>query len=50
VAELKFAVIGNVFATIDYDWRHNTSVPAGTVHTDTITSINFGYTFGKKPG
>ena len=49
VAELKLTVIGNVFATLAYDWRHNTSVPAGNVHTDTITTINFGYSFGKKP-
>ncbi len=49
VAELKLNVIGNVFVTVDYDWRHNTSVPAGTVHTDTIASLSFGYTFGKKP-
>src|SRR5581483_5439757 len=49
VAELKFNVIGSVFATLAYDWRHNTSVPAGNVHTDTITTINFGYAFGKKP-
>ncbi len=49
VAELKLTVIGSVFAALAYDWRHNTSVPAGSVHTDTITTINFGYTFGKKP-
>jgi len=24
-------------------------VPAGNVHTDTITTINFGYAFGRKP-
>jgi len=49
VAELKLAIVGNFFATLGYDWRHNTSVPDGSVHTDTITTINFGYTFGKKP-
>jgi putative salt-induced outer membrane protein len=49
VSELKLTVIGNVFATLGYDWRHNTSVPEGSVHTDTITTVNFGYTFGKKP-
>ncbi len=49
VAELKLSIIGNVFATLAYDWRHNTSVPSGSVHTDTITTVNFGYTFGKKP-
>jgi putative salt-induced outer membrane protein len=49
VAELKLNIIGNIFATLAYDWRHNTSVPDGSVHTDTITTINFGYTFGKKP-
>ncbi|MDR3416667.1 MAG: DUF481 domain-containing protein [Nevskia sp.] len=49
VSELKLTVIGNVFAGLAYDWRHNTSVPAGNVHTDTVTTVNFGYTFGKKP-
>jgi len=49
VAELKLTIVGNFFATLGYDWRHNTSVPAGTVHTDTITTVNFGYSFGKKP-
>lgn len=49
VAELKLAIVGNFFATLGYDWRHNTSVPDGSVHTDTITTVNFGYTFGKKP-
>lgn len=49
VAELKLNIIGNVSATIGYDWRHNTSVPSGSVHTDTITTVNFGYSFGKKP-
>jgi putative salt-induced outer membrane protein len=49
VSELKLTVVGNLFATLGYDWRHNTSVPAGSVHTDTITTVNFGYTFGKKP-
>jgi putative salt-induced outer membrane protein len=49
VAELKFNIVGNFIATLAYDWRHNTSVPPGNVRTDTITTINFGYTFGKKP-
>lgn len=49
VSELRFVVIGNIIATLGYDWRHNTSVPPGNVHTDTMTTINFGYTFGKKP-
>ena len=49
VAELKLAIVGNFFATLGYDWRHNTSVPDGSVHTDTITTVNFGYSFGKKP-
>jgi putative salt-induced outer membrane protein len=50
VAELKLNIVGSVFATLAYDWRHNSSVPEGNVHTDTITTVNFGYTFGKKPG
>ena len=48
VTELKLTVIGNVFATFDYEIRYNSTVPDGTLHTDTITTVNFGYTFGKK--
>ena len=49
VAELKFNIVGNFIATLSYDWRRNTSVPAYTEQNDSITTINFGYTFGKKP-
>lgn len=47
VTELKLTVIGNVFATFDYEVRYNSTVPATRLHTDTITSVNFGYSFGK---
>lgn len=49
VSTLKFVVVGNLFCTIAYDWRHNTEAPPGNVKTDTLTTINLGYTFGKKP-
>lgn len=49
VAELKFNIVGNFIASLSYDWRRNTSVPAGSVQNDSIAAINFGYTFGKKP-
>lgn len=48
VSELKLAVVGHLFATIDYEIRYNTTVPDNTRHTDIITSVNFGYSFGKK--
>lgn len=48
VTELKLTIVGNLFATFDYEVRYNTTVPAGTVHTDTITTFNLGYSFGKQ--
>ncbi|HEX7382199.1 MAG TPA: DUF481 domain-containing protein [Nevskiaceae bacterium] len=47
VSELKLTIIGNLFATLDYELRYNTSVPEGSVHTDTIQTVNIGYSFGK---
>lgn len=49
ITELKLTVIGMLFATLNYEVRYNSQVPAGTVHTDQITTVNLGYTFGKKP-
>jgi len=50
VTELKLAVVGNLYASLNYEVRYNTTVPENTHHTDIITSINFGYGFGgKKP-
>lgn len=47
VTELKLTIVGNLFATLDYELRYNTTVPAGTVHSDTITTVSIGYSFGK---
>ncbi|MDE2149425.1 MAG: DUF481 domain-containing protein [Gammaproteobacteria bacterium] len=48
VSELKLTVIGNLFVTLDYKIRYNSTALDSTLHTDTITSINFGYSFGKQ--
>jgi putative salt-induced outer membrane protein len=48
VSELKLTVIGNLFAALDYEIRYNNEVPVQTRHTDTITTVNLGYTFGPK--
>lgn len=48
VTDLKLTIIGNLYASLDYEVRYNTTVPASTVHTDTIASVNIGYSFGKK--
>ncbi len=48
LSELKLTVIGNLFATLDYEIQYNTEAPAGTQHTDTITTVNLGYNFGPK--
>jgi putative salt-induced outer membrane protein len=47
ISELKLSIVKQLFATIDYEVRYNTTVPDNTKHTDTITSVNFGYSFGK---
>ena len=49
MSELKLVIAGNLFATLGYEVRTNTEVPAGTAKTDTLTSVNLGYSFGKKP-
>ena len=49
VTELKLTIIANFFAALDYELRYNTETPAGTYHSDQITSINIGYAFGKPP-
>lgn len=50
VSELKVTIIGNLFAAFNYEVRYNTTVPSGSVHVDTITAINIGYTFGGDRG
>jgi putative salt-induced outer membrane protein len=49
VTQLKLNIVGALFATLNYDLRYNTTVPENSHHTDIITSVNFGYSFGKKP-
>lgn len=49
VTELKLVIAGKLFTTLGYEVRTNTEVPAGTRKTDTLSSINLGYSFGKKP-
>ncbi|TXH04355.1 MAG: DUF481 domain-containing protein [Nevskiaceae bacterium] len=48
VTELKFNVVGNIFASASYTLRNNSHVPPGTGRTDTITALNLSYTFGAK--
>lgn len=45
VSELKFVVAGNLFTTLGYEVRYNSDVPVGLRHTDTLTSVNLGYSF-----
>ena len=48
ITELKFNVVGNIFASSSYTIRNNSHVPAGTGRTDTVTALNLSYTFGAK--
>lgn len=48
VTELKVNVVRNIFASLSYTLRHNSSVPVGTSKTDTITALNLSYAFGAK--
>jgi putative salt-induced outer membrane protein len=48
VTELKFNVVGNIFASASYTLRNNTQVPPGIGRTDTFTALNLSYTFGVK--
>jgi len=49
ISELKLTIIRNFFAALGYEIRYNSETPAGTHHTDQITTINVGYSFGKQP-
>ncbi len=49
VTELKLVIAGSLFTILGYELRTNTEVPTGTRKTDTLTSVNLGYSFGKKP-
>lgn len=48
VSALKLVIAGRLFTTIGYEIRTNTQAAAGTLKTDTLTSINLGYSFGQK--
>lgn len=48
ITELKFNVVGNIFASATYTVHNNTHVPAGTGRTDSFTALNLSYTFGNK--
>lgn len=45
VSELKLVVAGNLFTTLGYEVRYNSDAPTGTRSTDTLTSVNLGYSF-----
>lgn len=47
ITQLKLTIVGHLYATIDYELRYNTTVPTGTYHSDSLTTINIGYDFGK---
>ena len=49
VSALKLTIVGQLNATLSYDYTYNTTVPDGTPHSTTIESVSLGYTFGKKP-
>ena len=46
ITDLKFNVVGNIFASASYTIRNNTNVPPGTGRTDSFTALNLSYTFG----
>lgn len=48
ITSLKLTIDGNLYTSLSYEVRYNSRAPAGVVHTDTITSVNLGYNFGKK--
>jgi putative salt-induced outer membrane protein len=47
VSELRVSLVGKLFALASYTVRNNSDVPAGIEKTDTITTINLGWSFGK---
>ncbi|TXI09273.1 MAG: DUF481 domain-containing protein [Rhizobium sp.] len=48
ITELKVNVVKNIFASLSYTFRHNSTVPSDTGKTDTITALNLSYAFGAK--
>jgi putative salt-induced outer membrane protein len=47
VSELRMSLVGKLFALASFTARTNSDVPAGVEKTDTITTINLGWSFGK---
>lgn len=47
VSQLKLSIVGNLFAALAFTARHNSVVSEGNEKTDTETSINLSYEFGK---
>ena len=48
ITELKFNIVGNIFASATYTVRNNTHVPPGTGRTDSFTALNLSCTFGNR--
>ncbi|MGH8539700.1 MAG: DUF481 domain-containing protein [Stenotrophobium sp.] len=48
ITELKVSIVGNLFTTLSYTFRHNSVAAAGFGKTDTITAISLAYVFGVK--
>lgn len=46
VTELRLTVIGNLFASLSYTVKHNSTVPADTQNTDTYSAVSLSYKFG----
>ena len=47
VSELRVSLVGKLFALGSYTVRNNSDVPDGVEKTDTITTVNLGWSFGK---
>jgi putative salt-induced outer membrane protein len=47
VSELRVSLVGKLFALASYTLRNNSDVADGVKKTDTITTINLGWSFGK---
>lgn len=46
VSELKFNIVGRLFAGFSYTLRNNSEVPAGTERTDAFTALTLSYALG----
>lgn len=45
VTAVKASLIGSLALAVSYTVKHNSTVPAGTVNTDTYTTVSIEYTF-----